>query len=419
MNRQSISRTVIVALALAATVELGALSPRVAAQGHHSVAAGAPCPTAGEGALTCVMTGLDSPRGLAFGPEGALYVAEAGEGTGVGLVTNAPTDPRCFLTNIASRQCYGPTGAITRLWRNVQERIVTGLPSTSFPKGPRGIGAADIGFNGRGDAFFTIGWENNPNARFTNPSLPDLPLFDSLARMTPDGSWSIHNDLGQFEADNNPDNGQIDSDPFGLLVEPDGVVIADAGANDLIHVARNGEMSLLATFPSRSSTPPRPSFSPNPKDLQTSDAVPTCVVAGPDGAYYIGELTGIPFTAGHANIYRLDPSTDVVPHTFTLDEAFLTGFKNIIDIAFADDGTLYVLQYATGLTGMTGPGVLIQVVPDMTQTDIRLQYQLGTRSTVLANLVEPTSVAIGPDDNLYLSIHGATARGGEVIRVPR
>ena len=28
--------------------------------------------------VTVVMSGLDSPRGLAFGPEGALYVTEAG-----------------------------------------------------------------------------------------------------------------------------------------------------------------------------------------------------------------------------------------------------------------------------------------------------------------------------------------------------
>jgi hypothetical protein len=414
---QSTSRTAMLVFTVATMVALGTVA-RAAPQGPPPLATGGPCPATLDPTLTCVMTGLDSPRGLAFGPEGALYVAEAGAGAGVGVITSPTTDPRCFLTNIGSRQCYGPTGAITRLWRDVQERIVTGLPSTSFPKGPRGIGAADIGFNGRGNAFFTIGWENDPNARATNPFLPDLPQFDSLARMTPNGEWHIVSDLGQFEADNNPDLGQIDSDPFGLLVEPDGIVIADAGANDLIRVARNGDISLLATFPSRSSTPPRPSFAP-PPNPQTSDAVPTCVVAGPDGAYYIGELTGIPFTDKRANIYRLDPATDAVPHTFTLDEAFLTGFKTIIDIAFDDDGTLYVLQYATGALQMTGLGVLIKVVPDTNQSDIRLQYQLGTRSTVIANLHEPTSVAVGHDGNLYLSIRGTTAGGGEVIRIPR
>ena len=39
---------------------------------------GFPCPS--NAALTCVMKQLDGVRGLAFGPEGALYVAEAGRG---------------------------------------------------------------------------------------------------------------------------------------------------------------------------------------------------------------------------------------------------------------------------------------------------------------------------------------------------
>ena len=37
-------------------------------------------PTANAQSITQVMSGLDNPRHLAFGPEGALYVAEAGHG---------------------------------------------------------------------------------------------------------------------------------------------------------------------------------------------------------------------------------------------------------------------------------------------------------------------------------------------------
>ena len=60
----------------------------------------------GAGAATrIVMSGLDNPRGLAFGPQGALYVAEAGRG-----------GPGPCIVLRGAPQCYGPTGAVSRLW---------------------------------------------------------------------------------------------------------------------------------------------------------------------------------------------------------------------------------------------------------------------------------------------------------------
>ena len=70
-------------------------------------------------AVPVVMSGLDNPRGLGIGPEGALYVAEAGRGGPGPCGVNSPGETRCF----------GPTGAVSRLWRGDQERIATGLPS--------------------------------------------------------------------------------------------------------------------------------------------------------------------------------------------------------------------------------------------------------------------------------------------------
>ena len=35
-------------------------------------------------------------------------------------------------------------------------------------------------------------------------------------------------------------------------------------------------------------------------------SVPTSIVKGPDGAYYVGELTGFPFQVGAARVWRLD-----------------------------------------------------------------------------------------------------------------
>jgi len=382
------------------------------AQGRPGLSDGFTCPL--DPSFTCVMSGLDSPRGLAFGPEGALYVAEAGHGAGA--VASPSTDPRCFVTSVGSTVCYGATGAISRLWRGVQQHVATGLPSWAFPgKGNQGIGPADIGFIGRA-AYITIGFESDPRTRTTLPTIPDLAQMGTLIHMSASGEWRFISDIGQFEIDNNPDNGPIDTDPFGLLAEPGSVVVADSGANDLVRVYANGDVSLLATFPSRSSSPPRPSFAPKP-NLQTSDAVPTAVAVGPDGAYYITELTGIPFTDGRANIYRLDPAVDTLPHVFTLDEAFLTGFKTIMDLAFDRDGTLYVVQYGSAALGLAGNGLLIRIVPDKTQPDIRAQYQHGTRTTLINSLTQPTSVVVGPDGNVYVSNRGITSLGGEVIRI--
>ena len=52
----------------------------LAALAIPSVAQPIPCPIPAPAPCRVVMTGLDNPRDLAFGPEGALYVAEAGRG---------------------------------------------------------------------------------------------------------------------------------------------------------------------------------------------------------------------------------------------------------------------------------------------------------------------------------------------------
>ena len=68
--------------------------------------------------VTVVMDKLDDPRGLAFGPGGALFVAEAGYGG----------EPCAAGTQF---NCYGLTGAVSRLWHGRQDRVVSGLPSVS------------------------------------------------------------------------------------------------------------------------------------------------------------------------------------------------------------------------------------------------------------------------------------------------
>jgi len=102
--------------------------------------------------VTVVMSGLDNPRGLAFGPEGALYVAEAGRGG----------EGPCFFNSANEYRCYGPTAAITRFWHGEQVRVVTGLPSHAPPGGAFAGGANDISFQGVGGMFVAMGLGNDP-----------------------------------------------------------------------------------------------------------------------------------------------------------------------------------------------------------------------------------------------------------------
>jgi sugar lactone lactonase YvrE len=159
--------------------------------------------------------------------------------------------------------------------------------------------------------------------------------------------------------------------------------LTDAGANALLRVGANGVISTLAVFPAR--------------PVRSTDSVPTSVVEGPDGAYYVGELTGVPFAAGAANVYRVVPGS--------APQVFRSGFKTIIDITFAADGSLYVLQHATGAVFFGGPGEVIRVAPD------------GSKETVIGGLDKPTSLVIGADGALYVTNHGLSIGGGEVLRI--
>jgi hypothetical protein len=67
----------------------------------------------------------------------------------------------------------------------------------------------------------------------------------------------------------------------------------------LLGVAPKGSIETLAVFPSL----------PNPTGVGPPqiEPVPTSVARSPDGALYVGELTGFPFEQGLANIYRAVP----------------------------------------------------------------------------------------------------------------
>ena len=325
-----------------------------------------PSPTVNAQSITQVMSGLDNPRHLAFGPEGALYIAEAGRGG---------SGPCLFIRG--QNQCAGSSGAVSRLWNGVQSRIVTGLPSYAPASGTGATGPHAVSLHGLGNAYVTIGLGGNLTTRAVMGE-----GFGRTARFQPNGNWRYEDDIAGYEQANNPDGNVPDSNTYAILAEPGQRVLTDAGGNDLLHVGANGSISTLAVFPARPG--------------RNTDSVPTSVALGPDGAYYVGELSGVPFNVKVANIYRIVPGQPVQTYGPT--------FSFIIDLAWGPDGHLYVLQHAS-LPGLTGPGILYRLESD------------GTKTPVVTDLIAPGGVAFGPDGAIYISNKSVLAGTGEVLRI--
>ena len=318
---------------------------------------------------TVVMSGLLNPRGLAVDHHGSVYVAEAGAGGA------AP----CAVFSDAILKCYGPTGRISRLRQGVQEVVAAGLPSNAPAGGNAATGPHNIALQG-GHLYVTDGLG-------ADPTRPDIAPFRMrgqgwLFKVHPDPRrptrWSPHTDIAAFEAARNP-VGPPDSNPYGLVGRGGHLLVADAGGNDLLEVHGN-HTDLVAVFPSR--------------PTRNTDSVPTTVTRGPDGHYYVGELTGGPFNVGEANVYRVEDGQATV---------HCSGFTAIIAIAFGPDGHLYVLQFASG-PGLTGPGILYRVGAGCVKTP------------VVTGLFTPGGLAFGEDGAAYVSQGSILAGGGTVWR---
>lgn len=332
-----------------------------------------------------IATGLNNPRGIAFGPDGALYIAEAGIG-GIGP---------CLVTDEGT-YCYGPSGAITRVFNGVQTRVATGLPSLAI-NGSEATGPSGVYVAVSGEIYVLIGMGGSPEDRSDPAKLNNAD--DRLGYLL---HWPVNSsedriaDLVAYEAAHNPDGGEIDSNPHAFTMDGDNFIVVDAGANALLKVDAQGVVSTLAVFPNKEVTPPP--FLPQDPPTLSMQPVPDSVTVGPDGAYYVGQLTGFPFPVGQAQVFRVVPGQQ--PSVYT------DGFTNIIGLAFDKDKNLYVLEIReNSLLSEDTTGALYRVSPN------------GNKVFLMdEGLTAPTAIAIGPDGLIYINNHGVTPGQGEVIR---
>ncbi len=222
------------------TVFTGLVLGLVSSSVLHAGSVGPPSATKHASArpsVTTYTTGLTNPRGLAFGPDGKLYVAEAGVGGGQ---TPADIDPGCPVNvNIYSPYTAGYSGRVTRVLADgTTETVSDNLPSMTDAFGGS-YGPTDVAFIG-GTLYVLIEMGGCSHA------LPeDLP---AILRVNPDGSTDSVANLNAWLA-RNPPNFIKDTDPATTDLEPDGVFHSMFAAGRYLYVVETNRGMVLRVDP--------------------------------------------------------------------------------------------------------------------------------------------------------------------------
>jgi hypothetical protein len=384
----------------ASTLRIAAATAALAAFAGAASSAAAPVK------LEVVGSHLNNPRKLFVGPDRALYVVEAGSGGRDKCLGSGP-----------DKTCIGLSGSITRIRNGSQQRVVTGLWSGAPLNGRRAEGPADVLV--RGGTYYVLLQNGAINSHGFNFLGPDGATAGDLIA-TPPGKAApaVLVNFAAFEAAKNPDHGRgpgarfrnppIDSNPYAFTSYRGGYAVVDAAGNDLLWIQPGGKVSVLAVFPTQTLKLPtsiaKQIGAPPSMHSIVVQSVPSCVAVGPDGALYVGELTGVPFAPRSARVWRVVPGLKPT--------VYASGFTTISDLAF-DGRDLLVLELTTkGVLSGKSPGALIRVSPR------------GARTLVAsAGLVYPTGLAVA-GRSIYISNYGLyPATGarpyGELVRLAK
>jgi hypothetical protein len=393
------SNRALTALAAAAAVGV-ALLPAVPAAAHQ------------QPKVKVIADGLLNPRHLTLGSDGSVYVAEAGAGGQIAV--EVPGEEG------STTLCFGKTGGVTKIRKGDQRRLVN-LPSFAEAAEDGTCDPAEIGFPATGPHDVTldhkggftvaIGLGADPAARdLLTDSVPFARAFGTLKQFSQHKVRTLA-DLAAFEAANDPDGVGPDSNPYGLTrLRHGGYLATDAGGNTLLKVSDKGQVRTVAVFPEEIRTVPElscgpiPGFPPAGAEIP-SQFVPTSVVVGPDGAYYVSQLTGFPFPPGAAKVFRVDPRTGDVSE-------YATGFSAIVDIAFGPDGSLYVVEIARN-------GLLEgEVCGDLAGRLVKVRKGVQKEIEV-PDLVAPGGVAVAKNGTIYVSNRSIFPGGGQVLEITK
>ncbi len=334
---------------------------------------GGPTSGAALGEVTVFASGFNYPRGLTFGPDGYLYVAEAGQaGSSSTTPEQCPQLPPPF-----GPYRNGNTSRISRVSPDGQvSTVAQGLPSGANGLGDV-LGVADVAFSGRGLYALVAGGGCSHGSA-------EVPA--SLVRIHHDGTWDVVADLSAYQAANPVAVAPPDFDPDGswyaMTAVAGRLVAVDANHGEIVRIhPGNGKVERLADF-----------------TATLGHVVPTAV-AERRGALYVSQLGVFPAVAGTQKIWRVSARGEITE--------VATGFTMVLGLAFDRCGRLHVLETST-LDGFPTPNT-----GRITRLDGR-----GGREIIADSLFFPTDLTFGPDGDLYVSHLGfGPPLPGEVLRI--
>jgi hypothetical protein len=328
--------------------------------------------------VSVFVSGLDEPRGLTFGPDGNLYLAEAGHGgtfvaTGLPLtsfgrcIPAAPEWPAFTGGYNGKIDQINSTGQVTPIVSNLPSGISNGLA----------IGAADLKFSNGVLYGLLVGGCDSGNRDVPSGILQIDPLF---------GTWSEYNLSTWLQ--NHP---AANPDPDDMA--PDGSWYAMTAVNGKLYTVNPnaGQMVQL-----------------DPNTATISEVVDTSVFtktwAGPtamtnhNGNFYTCTLGKFPQTPGQQEVLQITPSGTV--------SVYASGLTGCVGLAWDAQGNLYALESFTGGAPAPGAGQVVKVNTS------------GAPTTAASGLSFPTAMTFGPDGMLYVSNVGYGAPGkGQIVKV--